>query len=69
MLGLLGAMRECHRRCGRRGENQAGSLAYAASPVIVFAYDITGMEPAVSDIVTTIPTGKADNVGRRRRIT
>lgn len=44
------------------------SLVYPASLVIVFAYDTTGMEPAVSDIVVTIPTGKADNVGRRRRV-
>ncbi len=69
MLGLLGQCVSATVAAAGAVKNQAGSLAYAASLVIVFAYDITGMEPAVSDIMTTIPTGKADNVGRRRRIT
>jgi hypothetical protein len=59
-------MPECLAAAG--GVKPRRSFAYPASLVIVFAYDITGMESALSDIIATIPIGKADNVGRRRRI-
>jgi len=61
-------MRECRGRCARCGETQERKSRVHGSLVIVFAYDTTARTRWVSDIVATIPTGKADNVGRGRRI-